>query len=392
MYYLGIDIAKTNHVAALVDSDGGIVLKSVKFTNDSVGYQKLIASITAVSSDKKDFLIALEATGHYWLSLFSFLVDDGFNVSVYNPFQIKSFRGAFHNRKQKTDVIDAVIIANYLRVFGAKTSSLPNEHLLSLKQLTRFRSSLVSNVTSLKNQVISILDKVFPEFTALFSNAFGETAKQLLLTAPTPEDILKLSSKRLYNLVNKASKGRFKQDFVSNLIQTAKGSFGIKFTSGACSFEIKQIINQMVFIENQIAELDAEIKSVYTKLDCHLTSIPGIGDTLAPVILSEIGDISKFDSPKKLVAFAGIDPSANQSGNSLSSDEKTSKRGSPYLRHALFTAAFVAMNNDSHLRDFYDRKKAQGKHHYVAMAGVQRKLINIIWSVLSEARPYTPYH
>ena len=312
-------------------------------------------------------------------------------VSVCNPFQIKAFRGAFHIREQKNDVVDSVIIANYLRAFGNKSTSLPDEKLLSLKQLTRFRANLVNNVSALKNQVLSILDKVFPEFPSLFLDAFGETAKQLLLSAPTPNEILKMSSKKLLSLVSKASNGRFKQETVDKLVSAAKGSFGIKIMSAACSFEIKQIINQMIFIENQIAELDTEIKSLYDSFDCHLTSIPGIGYVLAPVILAEIGDITRFDSPKKLVAFAGIDPSENQSGNRLSSNEQLSKRGSPFLRHALFTAAFVAMSNDEHLRGFYLRKKAEGKHHYVAMAGLQRKLLSIIWGVLNEQRPFLPY-
>ena len=391
MYFLGIDIAKTNHVASLIDNNANIVIKTIKFTNDNFGYQKLISGILSVVSNKTDIEIAMEATGHYWLSLFSKLVDDGFNVSVFNPFQIKSFRGAFHNRKQKTDVIDAIIIANYIRSFGSNHTNLPNDKLLSLKQLTRYRSDLIKNISSTKNQIISILDKVFPEFTGLFSDTFGETAKAVLLVAPTPEDIVKINSRKLLNVVQKASRGRFKQDFVDNLKQTAKTSFGVKFTTKACAFEVKQLINSIIFLEEQISELDVEIKLIYQDLDSFLTSIPGIGDVLAPIILAEIGDINNFSEPAKLVAFTGIDPSTNQSGQAISGNEKISKRGSPYLRYALYYASFVAISNDHHLRSFYDRKKAEGKHHYVALAGVQRKLIQIIWHVLKEQRPYIPY-
>ena len=391
MFFLGIDIAKTNHVASLIDDTGTVLIKSISFKNDIDGYDKLLAALAPFSTSKDDFLIAMEATGHYWLALFSSFVDDGYSVSVYNPFQIKSFRGAFHNRKQKTDIIDALIIATYLRTFGTGSTSLPNDFLLSLKQLTRYRTSMVSNVSALKNQTLAILDKIFPEFDSLFSDTFGETAKQILLKYPTPELILKANSNSILKVVHKASKGRLKRDFVTKLVETAKKSFGIKLTTNACSFEVKQLINQIIFLEEQISELDSEIASIYKELDTFLITIPGIGNTLAPVILAEIGDINNFSDPSKLVAFAGIDPSSNQSGNKLSLNEKTSKRGSPYLRHALFTAAFVAMNNDPHLRAFYDRKKAEGKHHYVAMAGVQRKLIGIIWSVLKEHRPYSPY-
>jgi transposase len=402
MYFLGIDIAKHNHVASLIDQSGKVVIKTIKFTNDNEGYKKLTSLVfDAVNNDsnacsddsdyKSRVTVAMEATGNYWLSVFSALTGDGFSVSVYNPFQIKSFRGAFHNRKQKTDVIDAIIIANYIRTFGGDATVLPNDALLSLRQLTRYRSDLVHNIASAKNQIISVLDKIFPEFSSLLSDTFGETGKAILQIAPTPDMILALDPTKLLEIVQTASRGRFKQDFVDKLCLAAKTSFGIKITTNACAFELRQLINTIIFLEEQVSELDIEIHSIYSGLDEFLTTIPGIGEVLAPIILAEIGDIGRFLDPAKLVAFTGIDPSTNQSGQKVSGDEKTSKRGSPYLRHAVYMAAFVASNNDPHLREYYQRKKAQGKHHYVALAGVQRKLLQIIWAVLKEQRPYRPY-
>ena len=288
MYYLGIDIAKHNHVAALIDNNGKVIAKNIKFTNDSQGYEKLISSLQiSLNIDKHSLLsnisIAMEATGHYWLSLFSALEEDGFNISVYNPFQIKSFRGAYYNRNQKTDVIDALIIANYIRTFGSKNTTLPDDSLLSLKQLTRYRADLIKNISSTKNQVIAILDKVFPEFSSLFSDTFGKTAKAILSVAPIPNDIVSLGSNKLLDLVSTSSKARFKQDFVDKLTLSAKNSFGIKLTNKACAFELKQLINTIIFIEEQISELDVEINSIYNSLDTYLTSIPGIGDILAPI-------------------------------------------------------------------------------------------------------------
>ena len=161
-YYLGIDIAKTNHVASLINNTGDVVIRAIKFTNSNEGFNKLLSIIQDKLGDLSNIEVAMEATGHYWLSLYSALTDNGFNVSVYNPYQIKSYRGAYNNRKQKNDVIDSIIIADYLRVFGSSESKLPEENLLSLKQLTRFRSNIVDNIASLKVQVIGLLDKVFP--------------------------------------------------------------------------------------------------------------------------------------------------------------------------------------------------------------------------------------
>ena len=388
MFYLGIDIAKVNHVASLISEDGSILVKAIKFTNSIEGLQKLLDSIS--NFDTSQIYCAMEATGTYWLSLFSALTDKGFNVSVFNPYQIKSFRGAYNNRKQKTDVIDSILIANFLSFNGTEQTSLPNDDLLALKNLTRYRSNLVDNICKAKTQVTGILDKVFPEYSDLFSDTFSEASKQILLNCPTPNEVVNFNTRKLANLLKKASRGHHSTDKVREVKSLAKNSFGIKFTGDACSFEIKQLVNQIIFLENQAHELEVKIKDIYSKLDNHLQSIPGIGKVTAPTILAEIGDINNFSSPSKLTAFAGLDPSENQSGNKKSSNEKTSKRGSPYLRHALYTAAMVSANNDPIMHDYYIKKRAEGKHHYVALTGVERKLLGIIFHVLKENRDYRP--
>jgi len=388
MFYLGIDIAKVNHVASLIDENGTILVKSIKFTNSNEGLQKLIDSIS--NYDSSQIYCAMEATGTYWLSLFSALTDKGFNVSVFNPYQIKSFRGVYTNRKQKNDVIDSILIANFLSFNGTEQTSLPNDDLLALKNLTRYRRNLVDNISKAKTQVIGILDKVFPEYSDLFSDIFGAASKQILLNCPTPIEVINFNTRKLANLLKKASRGYHSTNKVHEVKSLAKNSFGIKFTGDACSFEIKQLVNQIIFLENQIHDLEVKIKDIYSKLDNHLQSIPGIGEVTAPIILAEIGDINNFSSPSKLTAFAGIDPSENQSGNKKSSNEKTSKRGSPYLRHALYTAAMVAANNDPVMHDYYVKKRAEGKHHYVALTGIERKLLGIIYHVLKEDRDYRP--
>ena len=390
-YFLGIDIAKTNHVASLIGADGSVVIRAIKFKNSNEGYTKLLNTIQNKLNDLSNINIAMEATGHYWLSLYSALVDDGFNVSVYNPYQIKSYRGAYNNRKQKNDIIDSIIIADYLRVFGMKDSKLPQEDLMALKQFTRFRSNIVENVSSIKVQVIGLLDKVFPEYKDFFCDVFGVTSKQILLNCPTPDDIIRISTTKLANLLSKNSRGKFGKDDALNMKEVAKSSFGIKFTTDACSFEIKQLINQVIFLESQLEDVDKQISELYNKLDSHLLSVPGIGIKLAPTILAEIGDINNFDKPSKLIAFAGVDPSENQSGNKLSTNNKLSKRGSPYLKHAIYTASLVAISNEPKLRSYYDKKINEGKHHFVALAGISRKLLTIIYYILKEDRDYISY-
>lgn len=306
MFYLGIDIAKTNHVASLIDLDGNTLGKCIKFTNSKEGYEKLITSVKEFAKDNCEVLVGMEATGHYWLSLFSALEDDCFNVSVFNPIQIKSFRESFTIRKKKNDVIDSLIIAHFVRTFGANSSKLETDDFMSLKQYTRYRSSLVQNTSSCKTKVIGLLDKVFPEYSKIFSDTFGQASRQILLNCTTPSDILNFSTTKLSNLLSDASKGRFKKDKILEIKEIAKNSFGIKIMKDATSFEIKQLVNQIIFIEKQIVELEKEILSLFNNFNTHLLSIPGYGKTIAPVVLAEIGDINRFSTPNKLIAFARL--------------------------------------------------------------------------------------
>ena len=391
-YFLGIDIAKTNHVASLINNTGDVVIRAIKFTNSNEGFNKLLTTIQDKLGDLGNIEVAMEATGHYWLSLYSALTDNGFTVSVYNPYQIKSYRGAYNNRKQKNDVIDSIIIADYLRVFGSKDSKLPQEELLSLKQLTRFRSNIVDNVSSLKVQVIGILDKVFPEYKKLFCDTFGTTSKQLLLNCPTPDDIIKISTTKLANLLSKHSKGRFNKDTALHIKEVAKQSFGIKFTTDACSFEIKQLINQIIFLENQMDEVSKEIKELYNKLDSHLLSVPGVGDNLAPVILAEIGDINNFDKPSKLIAFAGTDPNIDQSGQKDGKHLSITKCGNKRLRTILFIMVRsmirkrVAANP---IKDFYKKKTQLGLQPKVVLVACVNKLLGIIYQLNKNGDVFT---
>lgn len=247
MFYLGVDIAKTNHVASLLDSEGNILIKAIKFTNSKEGFLKLLSSLDSFVTDYSKVLISMEATGIYWLALFSAFIEDDFQVSVFNPYQIKAYHGAYNNRKQKNDVIDSIIIADYLRVFGSKYTSLPKDDLLSLRDLTRFRSNIIDDISTQKIRLITLLDKIFPEYKSAFSDVFGTTSKQVLLNCPSPESIIKINTLKLSNLLSKYSKGSLTKTTAKSLKELAKNSFGIKLTSESTAFAIKQLVNQIIY-------------------------------------------------------------------------------------------------------------------------------------------------
>ncbi len=390
MFFIGIDIGKNNHVASMMDDSGKIIFKAFSFPNTSEGGQALFTKISSYSSDTSCFEIGMEATGHYWLSVYSFLFEKGFLLHVINPIQTDGWRRGTEIRKRKNDIIDSVLIADLIRYGQFVETRLADEDLFSLRTLTRFRTYLVESISDLKRKVVCVLDQVFPEYQAVFSDIFGKTSKEILLKFSSPLDFESVSSETLAELLARLSRQKLGADKAEQLKSAASSSFGITFAKNSFAFQLKTLIEQITFIEKQVKETESEISRFMEKLNSPVTTITGIGSVTGAAIISEIGDISKFDSPKKLVAFAGIDASVSQSGEFEATHNVMSKRGSPYLRKAIFQAALVAAFKDPVLSAYYQKKKAEGKHHLTCIGAVSRKLCYIIYAVLKNNQPYVP--
>ena len=389
MFYVGIDIAKNKHEASLIDVSGKALVDSISFSNSKEGCEKLLALMERFQVDKSDVVIGMEATGHYWLSVHAFFFELEYDVKVINPIQSEAFR-KMYIRQTKNDSKDSYIIAQIMRFGQFSTTSLSEEGTVALRQLSRYRLALVDSCGDCKRRVIALLDQVFPEYGKFFSDTFGVTSKEVLLNYPTPEDMITVSTDELAGLLNKASRGRFREDKAKELQSLADNTFGVHFAKDAFAFQIKQLIEQLVFLENQISELEDKIALLLEQMGSFITTISGIGDTLGAIIVSEIGDIHRFDAPGKLVAFAGLDVKVNQSGEFSSTRNKISKRGSPYLRRAIWLAAGRAVFCDPILSEYYQSLRARGKHHLTAVGAVARKMCNIIFAILKENRPYEP--
>ncbi|QIH76142.1 IS110 family transposase [Macrococcoides canis] len=395
MQYLGIDIGKRAHEAALLDQDGNHLGKTVRFSNSHKGAEKLLDLINEHECLPDNTLIGMEATGHYWLSIHTFLKKLGFDIVVFNPIQSDSFRN-FYIRKTKTDKVDAVLIAQVIRMDVPNTSYISSEDTIKLKQLTRFRVSMVDQTSDIKRQIISCLDQVFPEYERLFSDMFGKTSRKLLLESPLPEDLLNIESTHLTKLLKEASKGRFTEEKSMLKVDEIKGlasdSFGISIASDVFKMQIQLLIQQIELLESQIKDVESKINELLEKDNHHLTTITGIGPITAATIIGEIGDIKRFERPNQLLAFAGLDASIYQSGDFTGTNNRISKRGSPYLRRAIWQAAFVASNKDPALSEYYQSLRARGKHHGTAIGAVCRKLVNIIFAVWTNDKPYEVRH
>ena len=386
MFFLGIDVGKNTHVASLIDTDGKTLFKAFSFSNTTDGGNALLAKLSDYTPSS--IQIGMEATGHYRLSLYSFLLDAGYSVHVVNPIQTDGWRKGTEIRKRKTDIIDSLLIADLIRYGDFLETSLANEDTLTLRNLSRFRGYLVSSIGDLKRKTIALLDQVFPEYQSVFSDVFGQTSKELLLHFQTADDFVAISADQLEGVLDKMTRKSFARRKVQEISQLAGHSFGLSFCQDSFSLQIRMLLEQIQFIEEQVHDVEQEISRIMDKMDSPILTIPGIELVNGAAILGEIGDISRFSSPVKLVAYAGIDASVSQSGQYQSTNNKMSKRGSPYLRKAFFQAALVAAFNDPTFSAFYQKKRAEGKHHLTAIGAVARKLCYVTHAILKNNTPY----
>lgn len=389
MFFCEIDIAKYKHEASVIDINGKALIDSISFANDKQGCEKVLTVLEKFEIAPADIIIGMEATGHYWLSVYTFFLELGYTVKVINPIQSEAFR-KMYIRQTKNDSKDSYIIAQIMRFGEYSATSLSEENIVALRQLSRYLLALVDACGDSKRRVIALLDQVFPEYEKLFSDTFGSSSTELLLNCPTPEDMLSISTRKLTNILDKASHGRLGKEKAEELKAAAKNTFGISFAKDAFSFQIKQLMQQIVFLENQLSELEEQISNLLHETNQYITTISGIGDILGAIIVSEIGDINRFERPNQLVAFSGLDVTVKQSGEFSGTKNKISKRGSPYLRRAIWLAAQRAAFCDPVLSEYYQSLRARGKHHLTAVGGVARKLCNIIFVILKENRPYLP--
>lgn len=390
MLFAGIDIAKYDHVIGAVDERGRSLSKPMAFKNSQAGFEKLAAYLARLSDDKADVMVGMEATGHYWLACFCFLSEQGYEVAVINPLRTDAMRRFRNGGRVKTDAIDCAVIADTLRCGDFEPSRLADEKMMSLRQMTRLQQAMTESAADLKRQIIVALDQVFPEYGTLFSDMFGETSRAFLKRCPTPEECESIDIRTLTNLLDRASHGKLGREKAASLKKAAKGSCGIRLANDAFSFQIKMLAKQIEFIEEQISEVDAKIKALLDEVEPPILTVPGVSYKLGAQIVAEIGDVKRFKNAAAIVKYAGINPSKNQSGTFEGEASHITKQGSPYLRRALYLAAMAQLKCRAPLYDYYLKKRGEGKAHREALIAVARKLVHVIYAVLSKQEPYDP--
>ena len=382
MICVGVDIAKLNHFASALSSDGEVLIQPFKFTNDHDGFQLLSSRLDSLSDDS--IIIGLESTAHYGDNLVRFLVGQGRKVCVINPIQTSTLRKN-NIRKTKTDKVDTFTIAKaiFLHLNSLRFITPGDLNLQDLKSLGRSHRNAVKQRTRLKIQLKAKTDQTFPELQYFFKSGLHQKAVYALLKeAPTARDVASMHLTHLAHLLVSTSHGHFKKEQAAELRVLARNSVGSPDT--AVAIQITHSIEQIELLDAQIDRIELEMADIMKYTDSVILSIPGMGYVNGGMILGEIGDIRRFPGPKQLLAFAGLDPSVYQSGNFQAKKTRMSKRGSKTLRYALVNAAHNAVKNNATFKAYYDAKMAEGRSHYNVLGHCAGKLVRIIYKMLSD--------
>lgn len=377
-YFLGVDIGKRIHNATLINQNNKVV-EFFKFDNKKEDFENIFKNLP------KETKIGMESTGHYYFHFRDYSLAKGFPVKVFNPIETQNLSKT-KIRKVKNDRRDSQLIAELTKDKGYFISE-DNPDIKELKQLTRFCSKLKSQSRFYKQEISVILEKIFPEIDECFTNKFTASGLSFLKGF----FLNNLSNQEMVSLIIKTSRNRIKLERVEKILNLAKDSLGAYQRNETLFLQMKMMIENLENIENQIREVKEKVveKSKKFKEIDYLNSIKGISEYMAGVILAEIGNIDKFDKKEQLIAFAGLDPSIKQSGNYLrKTGNHISKRGSKHLRSQLYYSAKTASIFDEEMKLYKEKKKEQGKHYNVIMIAIARKMLERVFIVLKQKRPY----
>ena len=387
MISVGIDVAKDKHDCFIISSEGEVLANVFTIQNNMEGFCCLLQRIRDCSSPQDKIKVGLEATGHYSYNILGFLLDNGLDTYVLNPLHTNLYRKSLSLRKTKTDRVDArTIAAMLLSDVGLKPYTETAYHNEELKSLTRYRFNKVKERGQLKQSIARLVCILFPELEQLVPTLHLASVYALLEEFPGAKQIANAHLTRLKTLLQDASKGRYGRDMAVTIRDAARGSVGSVMP--AKSLELRHTIHLIHEFDNEINEIESEIQAIMDEIHSPITTIPGIGTRMGAMILAETGDFSRFESPDKLLAYAGLSPSTYQSGQINNCYARMAKRGSRYLRYAIFNAAKYVCHWDPSFAAYLAKKRAEGKHYNVAISHAAKKLVRLIFALEKSGQPY----
>ena len=387
MIFVGIDVAKNKHDCFITNSDGEILFDVFTISNNLDGFNDLYLKVASVMEDVSKVKVGLEATGHYSYNLLGFLLEKGFPSFVINPLHTNLYRKSLSLRQTKTDKVDARTIASMLMSdVNLKSYSDTSYHNEELKSLTRYRFDKVKERAKLKVSISRLICILFPELEKLVPNLHINSVYSMLYEFPSAKQIACAHLTKLSNILLASSKGHWGKDTAITFRDAARTSIGSDMP--AKSLELKHTIKLIRELDAEIEEIEDEIKIIMDKINSPILSVPGISYRMGAMIIAEIGDFSRFASADKILAYAGMSPSTYQSGQLDHSHSRMEKRGSRYLRYALYNATVCVCQWDPTFRAYLNKKRAEGKHYYVAISHAAKKLVRLLYQLETTGQQY----
>ena len=389
MICVGIDVAKDKHDCFILSSEGEVLAGVFTIPNNRDGFEALLQRIRSCALPADKIKVGLEATGHYSYNILGFLLDSGLETYVINPLHTNLYRKSLSLRKTKTDRIDARTIAAMLMSdVDLKSYTDTAYHNEELKSLTRYRFDKVRQRAKLKQSVSRLVNILFPELETLVPTLHMASIYALLSELPGAQQIAAAHLTHLKTLLGDTSKGRYGRDNALEIREAARRSIGSKMP--AKSLELRHTIQLIRELDKEIDEVEAAIEAIMNSIQSPITSIPGMGLRMGAMILAEVGDFASFDSPDKILAYAGLSPSTYESGKlkATGTYAHMEKRGSRYLRYAIFNATKYVCHWDPTFAAYLARKRAEGKHYNVAISHAAKKLVRVIYSLQKSGQAY----
>lgn len=386
--YVGVDIAKSTHYAAMTNQHGEVLVEPFPFNNDKSGFDLFLKTLQPYLSKNEEVIVGFESTAHYAANFSHFLDQNSISYKVINPLVTANFRRT-KIRKTKTDSIDSLLICNVLslNIDSDKECMIRDEFFSELYNLCSCRFNLVTMRTKAKIQLVTYVDRIFPELNTFFNgNLHLNTVYQLIKTYPAPEDIKKVRIDRLTNFLDDTSHGKFKKDKAVALKELAKHSIGLP--SDSYVLQAKLAVNQIELFTDQIKSIDKQIDEAIKDLKTPISSVPGLSSFEIAVILSATNNFTNFDSPRKVLAFAGLDPVVSQSGQWKAVSTRMSKRGNSLLRYVLIWSANNVCKHNKTFSDYYKKKRDEGKSHYCALGHCTNKLIRVLFKLVKSGKDF----
>ena len=391
MVCVGIDVAKDKHDCFILSSEGVVLADVFTISNNRDGFELLLQRIHACTRPTDNIKVGLEATGHYSYNILGFLLEKGLHTCLINPLHTNLYRKSLSLRKTKTDRIDARTIASMLMSdVNLKSYTDTAYHIEELKSLTRYRFDKVKERARLRTSISRLVNILFPELEALVPRLHMASIYAILSEFPGAKQISEAHLTHFKAVLSGASKGRYDREKAVEIREAARRSIGSAMP--AKSIELQHTIRLIQELDKEIDEIEVAIKTIVDQMAPPILTIPGISYRMGAMILAEIGDFARFDSPDKILAYAGLSPSTHQSGkmNAANAYARMEKRGSRYLRYALFNAAKYVCLWEPSFTAYLAKKRAEGKHYNVAISHVVKKLVRLIFALQTSGKAFLP--